>query len=161
MGTSGSESAVPELNNIDSGSETMGLPFRKCQRVLLLSVPDRVKRSLIRLGQIPVLVPLRLCAPVWLFGFAPMLHLTVWAGYAEPVPSAAVLATGGIVDRRHIQPAIKIIAEQTTELGNDAGQTAFVNVNHCRMPIGVGIYTALVDDGDILEDVLIHVDSFR
>lgn len=62
----------------------------------------------------------------------------------------------------HIQPAIKIIAEQTTELGNDAGQTAFVNVNHCRMPIGVGIYTRFgVDDGDILEDVLIHVDSFR
>lgn len=61
-----------------------------------------------------------------------------------------------------VQPAVEVIAKQAPELGSDTGQTSFVDVNHCGMPVGVGIYTGFgMDDGDIPEDVVIRTEPLR
>ncbi|WP_413227915.1 hypothetical protein [Bacteroides hominis] len=59
-----------------------------------------------------------------------------------------------------VQPAVEVIAKQAPELGDDTGQTTFVDVNHCGMPVRVGIYTRLcVNDRDIPEDVVVHAET--
>lgn len=59
----------------------------------------------------------------------------------------------------YVQPTVEVVAKQAPELGSDTGQTTFVDVNHCGMPVGVGIYTGFgMDDGDIPEDVVIRAE---
>ena len=62
----------------------------------------------------------------------------------------------------YVQPTVEVVAKQAPELGSDTGQTTFVDVNHCGMPVGVGIYTGFgMDDGDIPEDVVIRAEPLR
>lgn len=60
----------------------------------------------------------------------------------------------------YVQPAVEVIAKQIPKAGSDAGQTAFVDVDHCGMSVRVGIYTRLcVNDRDIPEDVVVHAET--